>query len=165
MRDTVEMRSILSIRAAIQEDLRGIVAVERDSFYAQDRYAKGVLKKLIEQTDDPLNGLSFLVARDPIAGGPAGVAGYAIGKRQEDGTALLSSIAVLPSHRGLGIGWELVNSIAKTLDGRSVSLHVDTFNRTAVRAYERQGFKPGNLVPGYYAPGRDALSMSLRLGG
>lgn len=161
MRDTVELRPTFLIEAAQPEDLKGIAAVERDGFYPQDRYPKGVFKRLITQADDPLSGLSLLVARDPIAGGRSGLAGYALGMRQENGSsALLLSIAVAPLHRGLGIGWDLVRGISRALEAPRVSLHVDTFNKAAVRAYERQGFEHNGRVPDYYAPGRDALSMS-----
>jgi len=57
----------------------------------------------------------------------------------------LVDISLLPEWRGQGLGAELLAAVqrAAAAEGRSVSLHVDKFNR-ALRLYSRLGFRKTN---------------------
>lgn len=61
--------------------------------------------------------------------------------RQPDDVRLMD-IALTPDHRGRGIGEMLVKRImdAAAAEGKTVSIHVETFN-PAMRLYERLGFR------------------------
>ena len=52
-------------------------------------------------------------------------------------------IALLPEHRGVGIGSRLLKDVLDEADraGKAVSIHVEKFN-PALRLYERLGFLP-----------------------
>ena len=52
-------------------------------------------------------------------------------------------IALLPKHRGQGLGGKILQAILDEAEtaGKSVSMHVD-INNPALRLYERLGFKP-----------------------
>ncbi len=58
-------------------------------------------------------------------------------------------VALLPEHRGRGIGTALLQGVIAEADaaGRSVSIHVETFN-PARRLYERLGFAVQGEVSG-----------------
>lgn len=60
-------------------------------------------------------------------------------------------IALLPEHRGTGIGTTLLTAILKEGEaaGKSVTIHVEQFN-PALRLYERLGFQKRNPVGIYY---------------
>lgn len=72
--------------------------------------------------------------------------GVAIGReivRRSDDHIQLMDIALLPQFRGAGIGTALVRHLLAEAQqsGKSVGLHVESFNR-AMRLYERLGFAP-----------------------
>lgn len=60
-------------------------------------------------------------------------------------------IALLPEHRGSGIGSRLLHEVLTEADGagKRVSIHVEQFNR-AMRLYERLGFTKQEEVGVYY---------------
>ena len=72
-----------------------------------------------------------------VDGGPAG---RLVVDRREDEFGLID-IALLPEHRGRGIGTRLIQSLLHEASqrGAKVTLHVERFNRAA-RLYERLGF-------------------------
>jgi len=54
----------------------------------------------------------------------------------------IMDIALLPEHRGTGIGTELITALQKEASaaGKTVTIHVERFN-PALRLYERLGFQ------------------------
>lgn len=71
--------------------------------------------------------------------------------------AELQSLAVLPSHREVGLGTRLMDRVYRELRGMDISellIMVIATNDRALRFYERQGFKPwvvmtlGKVPPG-----------------
>ncbi len=52
-------------------------------------------------------------------------------------------IALLPEHRGAGIGTSLLEDLVAEAEraGKSLSIHVERFNVQALRFYERLGFE------------------------
>jgi ribosomal protein S18 acetylase RimI-like enzyme len=55
----------------------------------------------------------------------------------------IMDIALLPEHRGVGIGTGLLRELQEEARaaGKSLSIHVEKFN-PALRLYERLGFQP-----------------------
>jgi ribosomal protein S18 acetylase RimI-like enzyme len=91
------------------------------------------------------------------------------------GTAGIRSTAVSPAARGGGIGTELVNaaiSLAKSLGARRIALHTAGCMESAMRLYERNGFRRAPRhdyrANDYFAGGAgetlDALAFVLDLG-
>ena len=76
------------------------------------------------------------------------------------------SIAVMPQHRGKGIGQALVT---KAMDGmrlynaKQCFLEVRVTNTTAISLYKKLGFKITRTIHGYYSDGEDAYLMSREL--
>jgi RimJ/RimL family protein N-acetyltransferase len=66
-------------------------------------------------------------------------------------SAELNSMMVLPTHAGYGIGLKLVDTcleLARQAIGLElITLKVSTANPSAVKLYERAGFKPCGVVP------------------
>lgn len=66
-------------------------------------------------------------------------------------SAELNSMMVRPSHTGLGVGLQLIETclvLARQAQGLElITLRVSTANEAAVRLYERAGFKPCGVVP------------------
>ncbi len=62
--------------------------------------------------------------------------------RLDDDELRIIDVALLPQHRGAGIGTELIRRILDdaTRDGLTVSLHVELWN-PAARLYDRLGFR------------------------
>ena len=80
---------------------------------------------------------------------------------QERGNTHLLALAVLPTHRGRGIGSCLLAACLAT--ATRPFLHVQTDNASAVRFYSRHGFTVVKTVPDYYRRQlcRDAFRMEL----
>lgn len=78
--------------------------------------------------------------------------------------AQLASIAVDPSYRKLGKGWQLLNQAIETAQEEGCelfTLEVRVGNTPAKSMYERRGFTPIHLSKNYYSDGEDALVMGL----
>jgi ribosomal-protein-alanine N-acetyltransferase len=101
-----------------------------------------------------------LVAQDE--GGTVGyTAGWAMGDEGE-----IDRIAVLPSHRGHGLGAALLQSLERALreaGARRLFLEVRESNVAARALYERAGWSVLGRRPRYYADGSDALVMGREL--
>ncbi|MCD6369169.1 MAG: ribosomal protein S18-alanine N-acetyltransferase [Thermoproteales archaeon] len=74
------------------------------------------------------------------------------------------SIAVLPEARGIGIGKTLMlkamEAMKKVYDVHEYYLEVRASNLSAIRLYEKLGFKIVRLLKGYYSDGEDAYLMA-----
>lgn len=77
------------------------------------------------------------------------------------GEIQLVDIALLPAHRGAGVGTSLVRAIAAEADdaGLPIRLHVEPWN-PARRMYERLGFRSVEVGPVYELMERPANSVS-----
>ncbi len=53
----------------------------------------------------------------------------------------LGPIGVLPSHRGIGVGTELMRRFCKEVDNCSAKAYLETYLDENVRFYEKFGFK------------------------
>jgi ribosomal-protein-alanine N-acetyltransferase len=88
--------------------------------------------------------------------------GYLIVSRYVDAWHVMN-VAVAPEHRRLGIASRLLNDLFELTfdDGqRGYTLEVRVSNESAIRLYERMGFRGRGVRRGYYTDNReDALIM------
>jgi ribosomal-protein-alanine N-acetyltransferase len=88
--------------------------------------------------------------------------GYLIVSRYVDAWHVMN-VAVDPEHRGRGIATMLLDRLFEvTVDDsrRGYTLEVRVSNNTAIRLYERLGFRARGVRRGYYTDNReDALIM------
>mmetsp|Transcript_106 Transcript_106/g.302 ORF Transcript_106/g.302 Transcript_106/m.302 type:complete len:203 (+) Transcript_106:1-609(+) len=95
------------------------------------------------------------------------IVGYVLAKMEEDAEAPhghITSLAVLRSHRKLGIASKLMRAtmavMEETFDAEHVSLHVRESNRAAFTLYRHTlGFDVHDKEKGYYADKEDAYDM------
>eukprot|EP01094_Clydonella_sp_ATCC50884_P019607 TRINITY_DN3879_c0_g1_i2.p2 TRINITY_DN3879_c0_g1~~TRINITY_DN3879_c0_g1_i2.p2 ORF type:complete len:130 (+),score=48.56 TRINITY_DN3879_c0_g1_i2:455-844(+) len=79
----------------------------------------------------------------------------------------ITSLAVLRSHRKMGIATKLMKQAQRVMVGKysaqHVSLHVRRSNRAALALYvETLGFTQYDIEKGYYADKEDAFAMRLK---
>ena len=81
--------------------------------------------------------------------------------------AHITNIAILPQHRGLKLGEQLLNhavELSKTLSATKITLEVRVSNVVAQKLYSKFGFKPGGIRKNYYTDNQeDALVMWVEL--
>jgi len=95
------------------------------------------------------------------------IVGYVLAKMEEDTNEVhghITSLAVLRSHRKLGLATKLMEasekSMAETYDAEYVSLHVRKSNRAAFSLYsETLRFEIHEIENKYYADSEDAYAM------
>eukprot|EP00298_Acanthocystis_sp_HF-20_P023723 c33496_g1_i1.p1 GENE.c33496_g1_i1~~c33496_g1_i1.p1 ORF type:complete len:231 (-),score=88.12 c33496_g1_i1:19-669(-) len=95
------------------------------------------------------------------------IVGYVLAKMDEDENEKhghITSLAVLRSHRKLGIATKLMhaahNGMVEAFDAEYVSLHVRVSNTTALHLYrEVLGYYVNEVEKGYYADKEDAYDM------
>merc|ERR1739845_297947 len=93
--------------------------------------------------------------------------GYVLAKMEEDSSEVhghITSLAVLRSHRKLGLASKLMRAamaaMEETFSAEHVSLHVRVTNRAAFTLYsETLGFEINDVEPQYYADKEDAYDM------
>ena len=90
-------------------------------------------------------------------------AGFAASERdREENAVCLLTLAVCPEFRRRGIGGMLLKHIEEAFGPSDVYLYVDDANETAIRLYEKAGYKHTGMIPAYYMNGHDALIMEKR---
>lgn len=88
--------------------------------------------------------------------------GFAIlewGQRPAGVVAYIATIEVLPENRGQGIGAELMRRLEGSAHAEravAIWLHVDAENATAIRLYERLGYRENGRAEHFYARNRPA---------
>merc|ERR1711972_1051311 len=95
------------------------------------------------------------------------IVGYVLAKMEEDSAEVhghITSLAVLRSHRKLGLASKLMRSamaaMEETFGAEHVSLHVRVTNRAAFTLYsETLGFEIHDVEHKYYADKEDAYDM------
>jgi ribosomal-protein-alanine acetyltransferase len=148
------------IRVALLEDLP--VMIESESIiFGTDAWPA---EMMVAEVSHPTS--YYLVALEPQG---MTVVGYA-GIRWDPipgGHADIQTVAVLPDHRGKGLGRTMVKAlIARAAESaaRSIFLEVRADNEAAISLYTTEGFDILDRRVGYYQPdGVDALVMRKEL--
>jgi len=186
-----ERRSSVIVRNAREEDIPAVMEINLSSLpenywygfykYLLDAYGKaffvaevdgqivGYAMSRIERTRDPvLLGLHReLDEREekPILSKILEAVKRQLGEEKTVGH--LVSIAVRREYRGRGIGSKLLEATIKAVKdvykAEALYLEVRVSNYTAIRLYEKFGFRKARIIRGYYRDGEDAYVMVKRL--
>ena len=147
-------RSRIKIRIARLSDLDRAFEMEQEgfSFYPLGR------RQLRYHLNNP--SAIFLVAESD-----GQVVGDAIGLLRKHASGVsgrVYSLVVDGAHRRQGIGQKLFASIVNMLEARGaprIFLEVAEKNQTAIKIYERFGFRNVERLPDYYSRGMHAIHM------
>ena len=83
--------------------------------------------------------------------------------RRMEGVAWIATVAVLPEHRGKGIGSALLKACEDQITVNNVRLCVRTSNDVAIHLYEKFGYGRVGEWTRYYQDGESALVMEKKL--
>ena len=93
------------------------------------------------------------------------IVGY-VGLRVEGTSAHLSTVAIHPDWRQIGLGETLLLTAiekAMAMGGQTLTLEVRAYNSVAHRLYRKYGFRDKGVHRGYYSDGEDAWIMEADL--
>ena len=142
----------MNYRLYESDDFDDLYAIEEVCFQTPDRFTRRYMRQLIASPE----------SATWIAEESGHMAGFAIVEfiRQVSPTvAYISTIEVLPAHRGGGIGAELLRRLEGSSNAEGATgiwLHVDMENAVAIRLYERLGYCKTSRANHYYARNRPA---------
>ena len=139
------------IRPAAEADIPALVALEQ-SFPPEDRFPVRTWRRLLRG-----NARGYVAVSD---GEITGAAVYLY--RAGTNVARLYSLTVSPAHRGKGIASALLaagETDACATGCNRTRLEVRQSNLTAIRLYERHGFRVMALTQSYYPDGETAVRM------
>ena len=131
------------IRRCTPADVDGVYEIEKWSF--PHPYPKIFFHHYLTN--------SFFIAED---GGR--IIGYIIADTERN---IIVSLAVHPSFRRKGYGTMLMKHVMNHMGGEII-LQVRKSNETAIKFYEKMGFKRKGELKGYYMDGEDAIIMVRR---
>jgi ribosomal-protein-alanine N-acetyltransferase len=144
----------VQLRRLEMADLTGIETIERRSYptpWSRSMFAGELAKPS-----------SLCLGAFESDGDEGELVGYLIVSRYVDAWHVMN-VAVDPEHRGRGIASMLLERLFElTVDDgrRGYTLEVRVSNATAIRLYERLGFRARGIRRGYYTDNReDALIM------
>jgi ribosomal protein S18 acetylase RimI-like enzyme len=83
--------------------------------------------------------------------------------RRMEGVAWIATVAVLPEHRGRGIGSALLKACEEKITVNRVRLCVRMSNAVAIRLYDKFGYVKVGEWTRYYQDGESALVMEKKL--
>jgi len=144
-------RAAYRMRGVQWRDLAGLAAAERELF-PHDAWTEQTW--WAELAERPRRDY-VVVEQIDADGGAATLAGYA-GVDHGGDTADVMTVAVLPGHRGVGLGDRLVAELVRRASGRGAEallLEVRADNDPALRLYARHGFELLTVRRRYYQPG------------
>ncbi|HSG99293.1 MAG TPA: ribosomal protein S18-alanine N-acetyltransferase, partial [candidate division Zixibacteria bacterium] len=147
------MKRGFEIRLAGAPDLDALCALENAAFSA-DRFTRDQIEYLLTRS----RATTFVVThKDQVVGSAC------LLWRKSHKSARLYNIAIHPTYQGQKLGAALLRECELEAARRSceqITLEVRPDNATAIRVYEKKGFKPGHSVANYYEDGSPALKMS-----
>lgn len=141
----------VAIRPATATDIPALVALEQ-GFPLEDRFPASTWRRLLRG-----NALTYAAVSDEEI---VGAAVYLF--RAGTKVARLYSLTVSPDWRGRGIAAALLRAGEQDALSRAcdrVRLEVRQSNTTAIRLYERHGFRVMAQLPSYYPDGEPAVRM------
>lgn len=139
------------LRPATEADIPALVALEQN-FPEDDRFPVRTWRRLLRG-----QSMAYVAISDGEICGAA-VYLYRTGTK----VARLYSLTVAPYHRGKGIAPALMaagEADAARRGCNRVRLEVRQSNATAIRLYERHGFRVMAQIPSYYPDGETAARM------
>ena len=145
------------IRFCASEDVDQVLAVDRISPYPWPEHI--IIRDLLVGD----SAVSYIGAFAPADGNM--LLGYAV-SGEENGSALLMNLVVLPQYRRRGIGVQLVVASAEfahSLGFLSLVLRVRLTNHAALALYRGLGFRCQAARDGFYSDGSVAGYMSVKL--
>lgn len=146
----------VTVRLADLNDMPDLMRIEEDCFGAE-RFSAEVVRAFLERDDT----LVLVAARE---GESVGSAMVLISEAMGDGR--IASIAVLTSHRRLGIGSELLSEVERVFQEHKLArytLEVETTNEPAISLYKTKGYEIRGTVKDFYGLGRPAYFMEKRV--
>ena len=139
------------------EDFAALYAIEEVCFEPPFRFSRATLRRLTASA----HAATWIAEEDGTMAGFALVEwGDAGGDPTGSIVAYIQTIEVAPENRRLGIGGELMRRVehsAQAAGARTIWLHVDAENASAVRLYEAHGYRHQGREANYYPRGRAAL--------
>lgn len=142
--DASIMHNPSSIRQYIPQDLDRIVTIENRCFSPSQAYSKKHLHYLLNKANS-----MTLVEYDNYE-----IRGFIIALlRTGSNIAGIETLNVDPTYQGIGIAYRLLNSIAddlKICGLKSIRLEVSEGNTSAIRLYEKVGFRTTSFLSNYY---------------
>jgi ribosomal protein S18 acetylase RimI-like enzyme len=135
------------------DDFSALYAVEERCFEPRFRFGRGYMQHLLKGAESA----AWVAEEDGVM---AGFAIVALNRNLRKDGGYLQTIEVLPEFRSRGIGEKLLSLAEVSVLTRSVqtmSLHVDEDNDSAIRLYERCGYRRRGRKDNFYARGRSAL--------
>lgn len=139
-------------------DLGQVLVLENDLF-PEDAWSPGMFWGDLAHARGPRANRHYVVAEEPETGRITGYAGLGAA----GGLADVLTIAVARDRWSTGLGARLLTDLirhATAFECEEILLEVRVDNTRAQKLYERFGFEPIGIRPGYYQPGNvDALVM------
>ena len=130
------------------DDFDDLYAIEEVCFQPPQRFTRRYMRQLIASPD----------SATWIAEQNGSMAGFAIVEWAQQVTgvvAYIATIEVLPEYRGQGIGAELLRRLEGSANAEraiAIWLHVDVENASAIRLYERIGYRKSGRADHYLRP-------------
>lgn len=94
---------------------------------------------------------------------PGMMAGFIAGDpHRSEGIGWITTLAVLPAYRSLGIARELLTECERRMGMRRVRLSVRCSNQAALQLYGSSGYRRVGVWEGYYTGGENALVLEKR---
>jgi ribosomal protein S18 acetylase RimI-like enzyme len=146
----------VEVRAARKDDLAAAVELERMCFGTG---AFSLTKRQLQYLQRRPTAVFVVAEQEGTVVGQ----GVALVRQHRSGpSGRIYSLAVHPERRGQRIGDSLLRAMVDSLGERGVRrvyLEVDDENASAIRLYERWGFRRVGTLPDYYGPGQAAVHM------
>ena len=90
------------------------------------------------------------------------MAGFIAGEKRADGSGWITTIGVLPEFRHQGIATLLIDACEQQLNTQTYKLCVMVDNHSAIKLYQKLGYRKIDLWEDYYGKGEHAILMIKR---
>lgn len=147
-----ELRKVMAIRNATEDDLDRILEIERASFKHADAFSLALFKRYLRELEE-----GFFVVLEITNS----IVGYAI-LGEKDGKGYLLSIAIDPKKRNQSFASFLLEFLELKCRKEGLikmTLEVRVDNRNVIAFYRKLGYVEVGKRKGFYGDGTDALVM------
>ena len=159
-----KLQKTFTLRQFQPSDLQRVMYINRTclpenytSFFFLDLYRRFPLTFLVAEEDGEVVG--YIMCR--IETGLPNLGFFGLIKKGH-----VVSIAVMPEHRGKGIGYTLMKEAMKNMEkynAKECFLEVRVSNQPAINLYKKLGFQVVKTIRHYYMDGEDAYLMARKL--